>query len=119
MILYLGVEVSKKEKEVILFLQTGSNNFVEAYFNYLHRKQRMTRPTWTIATWFNKVIKSLHNKNLFTEVPFIYHSTAAKWADNNGFVWMNPGVKGSKSNFQALTLHDAEQEFIAEKNKII
>lgn len=119
MILYLGVKVSKKEKEVILFLQTGSNNFVEAYFNYLHRKQRMTRPTKTIVTWFNSVIKSLHNKGLFKEVPFIYYSKAATWENTNGYVWMNPGVRGSKSNFQALTLHDAEQEFLAEKNKII
>lgn len=112
------IEVSKRELEVIRFLQTGSNNFVEAYFNYSGRKRRMTRPTWTIATWFNKTIKGLHNKQLFLEIPFIYHSTAAAWADSNGFVWSNPGVNASKANFECFTLHDAQMEMKKEINKI-
>lgn len=116
---YQNVEISKKESEVIKFLQTGSNNFVEAYFNYTGRKQRITRPTWTIATWFNKTIKSLHEKQLFLEIPFIYHSTAAKWADTCGFVWSNPGINASKANFECFTLHDAKMELKKELNKII
>lgn len=116
---YQGIELTKKESEVVKFIQTGSNNFVEAYFNYSGRKQRMTRPTWTIATWFNKVIKSLHDKGLFLEIPFIYHSVAAVWADSNGFVWSNPGVNASKANFECFTLHDAQMEQKKEINKIL
>ena len=113
------IQVCKRELEVIRFLQTGSNNFVDAYFNYHSRKQRITRATWTIAIWFNKTIKSLHLKGLFLEIPFIYHSTAAIWADSNGFVWSNPGLNASKANFECFTLHDAQMEQKSEMNKII
>lgn len=111
--------VSKRELEVIRFLQTGSNNFVDSYFNYTGRKQRITRQTWTIATWFNKTIKGLHKKQLFLNIPFIYHSTAAIWADSNGFVWSNPGLNGVKANYECFTLHDSQMEMKSERNKII
>lgn len=113
------IPVCKRELEVIRFLQTGSNNFWEAYYNYDQRKQRLARPTWTIATWFNKTIKSLHDKQLFLEIPFIFHSTAACWANINGFVWANPGINGVKANYECFTLQDAVMEQKSELNKII
>lgn len=116
---FQGVEITKKESEVIYFLQTGSNEFWNAYYIYNNRKQRFSRPTWTIATWFNKVIKSLHSKELWLEIPFIYHSTSAVWANMNGFVWSNPGINSQKANYECLTLHDAVMEQKFEMNKII
>lgn len=113
------ISVSKRELEVIRFLQTGSNNFWESYYNYDQRKQRFNRPTLTIATWFNKTIKSLHEKGLFLEVPFVFYSKNASWSIMNGFVWMNPGVNASKANFECFTLHDAQMSMKAERNKII
>jgi hypothetical protein len=117
--LYQNIEVSKRELEVIQFLQTGSNNFWDAYYQYQGRKQRLNRPTWTIATWFNKTIKSIHEKKLWLEIPFVYHSTNAMWANMNGFVWSNPCLNGSKANFECFTLHDAQMEQKKEMAKII
>lgn len=110
---YRNVQLSKKQTEVINFLETGSNNFWEAYYNYEARKKRMDRPTLTTATWFNKVIRSLHDLGIFKEIPFVLRY------QNNMFIWQNPGVNSSKANFQALTLHDAFMEEKGERNKII
>jgi hypothetical protein len=114
---YQGQELSKKESEVVLFLQTGSNNFWDAYYNYETRKKRMDRPTLTIVSWFNSTIKGLHTKKLFTFIPFVL-----KFKNNGSsyqFVWMNPGVNASKANYQALTLHDAYMEHKIESKKIL
>ena len=113
------IQVSKRELEVIRFLQTGSNSFWDAYYNYEGRKQRLNRPTWTIATWFNKTIKGLHLKELFLEIPFVYHSVNATWGNSNGFVWQNPGVNGVKANYECFTLHVSQMEMQAERNKIL
>jgi hypothetical protein len=110
---YRNVKLSKKETEVVDFLETGSNNFWEAYYNYEGRKKRLDRPTLTTATWFNKVIRSLHRRDIFKEIPFIlrYHGGL--------FIWQNPGINASKANFQALTLQDAYVEERQERMKII
>ncbi len=36
-----------------------------------------------------------------------------------GISWIHPGVEGTKSNFVALSLDDANREFKAEKAKVI
>lgn len=113
------VQVTKKEYEVIRFLQTGSNNFWDAYYNYEGRKKRIDRPMWTIVTWFNKVVKCLHTRKLFLEVPFIYHSINATWAGKHGFVWINPGLNGVKSNLECFTIQETNQENKSIINKII
>jgi hypothetical protein len=116
---YQEAEICKRESEVIKFIQTGSNNFWESYYNYESRKRRLNRPTWTIATWFNKTVKGLHKKQLFLSVPFVYHSAAAQWANLNGFIWINPLINSSKANFECFTLHDAVMDQKREINKII
>ena len=63
--LYQGIELSKRESEVVLFLQTGSHNFWDAYYNYFVRKERKDYPTLIIANWFNSVLKELQNKKLY------------------------------------------------------
>jgi hypothetical protein len=110
---YRNAQLSKKETEVVQFLETGSNNFWDAYYNYEGRKKRLDRPTLTTATWFNKVIASLHRHDIFKEIPFVLRF------QNNMFIWQNPGINASKANFQALTLHDAYMEESLLKKKII
>lgn len=112
---YHGIELTKREAEVVLFLQTGSNEFWYAYYSYEHRKKVIGRPTLTIATWFNCTIKSLHEKGLFLHIPFVYKIN--KYSSK--FIWANPGINASKSNFQAITLHDAYMEMELGKQKII
>lgn len=115
---YQKIEVCKREMEVIRFLQTGSNNFWEAYYIYTQRKQNF-RNVLPIVTWFNSTIKSLHSKGLFPEIPFIL-DTKANWDGSwYGYFWMNPGINASKANFECFTLHDAAMEQRAEINKII
>lgn len=112
---YQSIEISKKESEIIDFIQTGSNNFWDSYYNYESRKKRLNRPTLTISTWFNKGIKSLHAKRLFKEIPFvlIFKQGSIK------FIWMNPGINASRANYQAITLHDAVMDQKREISKII
>lgn len=111
--------VSKKEMEVINFLQTGSNEFWKAYYIYTHRKQRFQN-VLSIVTWFNSIIKSLHSKEVFLEIPFIIHAPKANWTGSwYGYYWANPGINASKANFECFTLHDAQMEMKAEQNKII
>jgi len=110
---YQGIEICKREGEVISFLQTGSNNFWNAYYNYHSRKLRGNRPTLTICSWFNYTIKTLHQKKLFLNVHFVL-----KFGSYN-FSWINPGVNASRANFQALTLHDTQMKMKAEIKKII
>lgn len=110
---YQNVQLSKKETEVVAFLETGSNNFWEAYYNYEGRRKRFDRPTLTTATWFNKVIASLHKHDIFKEIPFVLSYQKSM------FIWQNPGINASKANFECLTLHDAFMEEKSERNKIL
>lgn len=112
---YQNIEITKKESEVIKFIQTGENSFWNAYYNYESRKKRIDRPTQTISSWFNRVIKSLHDKGLFKDIPFVLYFKAERLK----FIWMNPGINASRANYQAITLHDAIMDQKREINKII
>lgn len=110
--------VCKRELEVIRFIQTGSNNFWESYYQYTHRKKNF-RNVLPIVTWFNSTLKSLHSKGIFEEVSFII-KTDSNWVGSwNGYYWLNPGINASKANFECLTLHDAQMEQRTELNKIL
>jgi len=109
---YLKIEVTKRELEVIRFLQTGSNQFWDSFYNYFGRKKRIDRPTLQIATWFNSTIKRLHQKGLFKEIPFAY-------AIKGGFIWANPGINASKANFECITIQDQFQESKMKFNHIL
>ena len=110
---YNGVSISKRDYELMQFIQTGSNNFTEAYFVYENRKTNKIRyDTRFYASWFNRTLKRIQKKGLLREIPFVYKM-------GNGWVWANPGINASKANFECLTLHDAQMEMKAEINKII
>jgi uncharacterized linocin/CFP29 family protein len=85
---YNGVQLSKKESELIQFLQTGSNDFLEAYYIYKHRKRKTEHDQRKITSWFNRTLSRLHKKGIAKNIPFIWR----------GIKWMNPGVEASKAN---------------------
>jgi hypothetical protein len=110
---YQKIQISKREKEVIEFIQTGSDRFWEAYFLYTGRKIRMDRSSMTMATWFNSVLKGLHQKGIFKEIPFAHRMPDGK------YLWANPGINASKANFECITIQEAVGETRYYVNKII
>jgi len=110
---YQGIELSKNQCDFVDFIQTGSNDFWEAYYIWKLRKKRVGKPTIQIASWFNRILAQIHKKGLLKEIPFVLHSA------NDVFIWANPGINASKANFECLTLHDAQMEMKLEMNKII
>ena len=116
---YQDIKVTKKEYEWITWFMKGSNEWWDAHFEYSHRKihkrfiqmekKASTLVQSTAKSWFNKVLGMLQRKDLMLHVPFIW----------DGIPWIHPGVEGTKSNFIALSLDDANKEFKAEKAKII
>ena len=85
---YQGITLSKKESELIEFIQTGSNDFTKAFYIYKHRKQGITNDIRKIRSWFNRVLLRLHKKNLALNIPFVW----------GGIKWANPGIEASKAN---------------------
>lgn len=110
--LYQGVEISNRQGKVIDFLQKGNNNFWEAFSQVKHKNVKIKSIEFC-ASWFNRTLKQLNKKGLFLDMPFVY------LLENGDYIWSNPGIKGSKANFTALTLQDAKMELKAEINKII
>lgn len=108
---FRGVEISKRQYAFIRFLEAGSNDFVECY-NYTENKKRGYKDIRFFASWFNRTLKQLQKRGLLSEIPFVYRM-------GNGWVWSNPGVRGSKANFECFTLNNAQMEFRAEQRKII
>ena len=109
---YNGVEVSKREWEMIQFIQTGSNEFAHAYYMYKNRKPKRNPDLRFFASWFNRSLAKIHKKELLEEIPFV-------WKIAGGWVWDNPGINTSKANFECFTLHDAQMELKSEMSKII
>lgn len=110
---YNKVEITKREYEVIQFIETGSNAFWNAFYNYQGRKVRMDRNIRTIATWFNKTISRLHSNGLFLELPFAYRMSCGN------YLWANPGINASKANYECITIQEANNETRYFVNKII
>lgn len=109
---YNGVNISKRDYELIQFIQTGSNELPRAYWISEHRKPRFGDLRF-YASWFNRSLKRIQNKGLLKEIPFAYRANGDCW------VWANPGINASKANFECVTLHDAQMELKSEMNKII
>ena len=104
---YHGVQLSKKESELVQFLMTGSNLYEEAFFIYKHRKGRKTYQSNTrrITSWFNRTLKRLHAKRLCLNVPFIWH----------GVKWINPGIEASKANLVIEEKQEVVREIQTQK----
>ena len=79
----------KREKELKSWLERGSNNWHESYFEYAGRRQNIVRPIRTIKSWFNRTLKSLKGKGYFPSVGFVFESDIEL-----GLRWVNPLVQG-------------------------
>ena len=85
---YQGVQLSKKESELIQFLQTGSNDYKKAFYIYENRKVNIETDQRKITSWFNKTLSKLKEKHIALNMPFIW----------KGIKWSNPGIEASKAN---------------------
>jgi hypothetical protein len=98
---YQSVQLSKKESELIEWLQKGEHNWSEAFYIYANRRKvGVITKGLKERSWFNKTLRGLHTKGLCKNVGFVL----------NGLPWRNPGIKASKSNFVALTLQETNIE---------
>jgi hypothetical protein len=99
---YQGVQLSKKESELVQWLQKGEHSWVDAFYMYSGRKKpkRVVASRLKERVWFNSTLEKLHNKGLCKNIPFIV----------DGFAWRNPGITSNKSNFTALTLQEVNVE---------
>ena len=84
---YSGVQLSKKESELIEFLQTGSNDYKKAFYVFVNRVKKVENDHRKIQSWFNCTLKKLQNKGIALNIPFVL-------AD----MWVNPGIEASKAN---------------------
>ena len=103
---YLKIhQMSKKESELIQFLQTGSNDFTKAFYIYSHRKVNIETDQRKMTSWFNRTLSRLHKKNIALNIPFIW----------NGIKWSNPGIEASKDNLVIEQITDHLREINAVK----
>lgn len=84
---YHEVQLSKKESELIEFLQTGSNDYTKAFYVFENRVRRFEKYHRKIQSWFNCTLKKLHTKRIALNIPFVF-----------GGMWVNPGIEASKAD---------------------
>ena len=84
---YHGVQLSKKESELIEFLLTGSNDYQKAFYIYKHRSRKIETDRRKIQSWFNSTLKKLQQKSIALNIPFVLSG-----------MWVNPGIEASKAN---------------------
>lgn len=103
---YQGVQLSKKESELVQWLQKGEHNWDAAFWQYPNRRKASnflngrSYQCLKERSWFNNTLNGLHKKGICKNVGFVL----------NGLPWRNPGIKASKSNFVALTLQEVNTE---------
>ena len=84
---YQGVQLSKKESELIQFLQTGSNFYTKAFYVFEKRVRNIEKDHRKSQSWFNCTLKKLHKKGIALNIPFVLRG-----------MWVNPGIEASKAN---------------------
>lgn len=99
---YQGVQLSKKESELVAWLQKGEHDWYQAFYMYANRRKSSKPEQNGIKerTWFNRTLDRLHKKGLCKTIPFI------QW----GIKWRNPGITANKANFVALTIQETNYE---------
>lgn len=98
---YQGVQLSKKESELVQWLMKGEHTFQDAFYMYPQRRRKKAIGTGLVEKmWFNKTLDRLHTKGLCKNIPFVYR----------GMVWRNPGIEASKANFVALSIQQTNHE---------
>jgi hypothetical protein len=107
---YQGVQLSKKESELVQWLMKGEHTFQDAFYMYPSRRKKKSIGTGLIEKmWFNSTLEKLHKKSLCKNVPFV-----VRW-----FQWRNPGIEASKANFVALSIQTTNAEANQLSKKIV
>jgi len=106
---YQVVQLSKKESELITWLQKGEHNWRDAFYVYPQRKRGgIQNTTLKERSWFNKTLRGLHQKGLCKNIPFVYATLK----------WRNPGFEASKANLVALAIQETNFDKGAQKHPI-
>lgn len=111
--IYQGVQLSKKESELVQWLQRGEHTWWDAFYMYPQRRKptRLDRNVGGLKerSWFNRTLTTLQKKGLCTNIPHIY----------TGLPWRNPGINASKANLVAMSVQDVNVEAVEKRKKII
>lgn len=111
--IYQGVQLSKKESELVQWLQRGEHTWWDAFYMYPQRRKptRLDRNVGGLKerSWFNRTLTTLQKKGLCTNIPHIY----------TGLPWRNPGINASKANFVAMSVQETNTEAIEMRKKVI
>lgn len=98
---YHGVQLSKKESELVQWLFKGEHTYQDAFYMYpQRRKKKSIASTLTEKMWFNSTLDRLQKKGLCKNVPFVV----------KGLAWRNHGIEASKANFVALSIQTTNAE---------
>lgn len=98
---YQGVQLSKKESELVQWLMKGEHTYQDAFYMYPDRRKKKHIGTGlTEKMWFNNTLDKLQKKGLCKNVPFVI----------KGIAWRNPGIEASKANFVALSVQTTNAE---------
>lgn len=100
---YQGVALSKKESELVEWLQKGQDSYQDAFYMYPDRRNKKSITNGLKEkVWFNRTLNRLHVKGLCKNIPFVL----------KGLAWRNPGIEASKANFVAMSIqqHNHEQK---------
>lgn len=102
--------MSKKESELVKWLQKGEHNWIDAFYVYPQRKKSkaIQKDTRKQSVWFNRTLSGLHQKGLCKNVPFI----------RSNWKWRNPGIEASKANLVALSIQETNFDKGAQRNPI-
>lgn len=107
---YQGVQLSKKENELVQWLMKGEHTFQDAFYMYQQRRKKKSIGTGLVEKmWFNSTLDKLHKKGLCKNIPFVYR----------GIVWKNPGIEASKANFVAESIQRTNTEANEIQKRII
>jgi hypothetical protein len=106
---YQSVQLSKKESELVQWLQKGEHDWFQAFYVYADRRKSSKPDTRKERSWFNRTLSSLYAKYLCKNIPFII----------DGIKWRNPGITTNKANFVALTLQETNVELASQINRAI
>lgn len=98
------IAVPKKAFELYRWLEKGSDEWWDAYYEYPHRVMRWNLDSRRNSSWFNKALKQLKAVGICKEVPFVLVGSP--------FPWRNPGVKSNGQELKAeiIYLTDGERK---------
>lgn len=111
--IYQGVQLSKKESELVAWLQKGEHTWYDAFYMYSQRRSvpghKNLFGSRKEMAWFNRTLMRLHAKGLCLNVPYV----------SKHFKWSNPGINSSKAGFVALSIQQTNNDAIAERKRAI